>query len=137
MMDEKYILGIPEIDAQHEEISALVDSLKATIERKGQRHLVHQTVKRLHQTLVTHFAFEDAAMESVGYADFEQHKKMHQGVLRLFETYYDHLPETSDYEHLGRTITDKVLGHVMEHDTKMTESVRAYLSKTTSKKRKP
>ncbi len=128
-MDEKYLLGIPEIDAQHEEISHLVSSLQGVITQKGQRHLVHQALKRLHQILVTHFTFEEAFMGMVSYDDLPQHKKMHKGVLNVFENYFDHPPEPADYEILGKMISDKVLGHVMEHDLKMTEAVKLYLSK--------
>jgi len=135
-MDAKYLLGIPEIDAQHEELHDLVNSLREVITRKDQRHLVHQALKRLHQLLVTHFAFEDAFMKMIGYADLSQHKKMHKGVLNLFENYFDHPPEPGDYEILGKMITDKVLGHVMEHDLKMTEVAKAHLKTSSSTKEK-
>jgi len=133
-MDAKYILGIPEIDAQHEELHELVNSLREVITRKDQRHLVHQALKRLHQLLVTHFAFEEALMQMIRYPDLPQHKKMHKGVLNLFENYFDHPPEPGDYEILGKMITDKVLDHVMEHDVKMAESARAYLKNDSSPK---
>ncbi|MBI5920948.1 MAG: hemerythrin family protein [Betaproteobacteria bacterium] len=126
-MDAKYILGIPEIDAQHEELHELVNSLREVITRKDQRHLVHQALKRLHQLLVTHFAYEEAFMKMIGYADLPQHKKTHKGVLNIFENYFDHPPEPGDYEILGKMITDKVLGHVMEHDVKMTEVAKAHM----------
>ena len=136
MMDERYLLGIPEIDAQHEDISNLVDSLREVIAREGQGQLVQQALKRLYQTLVTHFAFEDAAMKMVGYADSPQHEKMHKGVLKVFEAYFEHPTDHSDYERLGKLITDKVLGHVTEHDLKMAESVRDYLGKRSPRKGK-
>jgi len=100
-MDAKYILGIPEIDAQHEELHELVNSLREVISNKDQRHLVHQAMKRLHHLLVTHFAFEDAFMKMIDYPDLPQHKKMHKGVLTLFEN-FDHPPEPGDYEILGK-----------------------------------
>ena len=135
-MDEKYILGIPEIDAQHEELHQLVSALQEVITRKGQRHLVHQALKRLHQILVTHFTFEEAFMGMVHYDDLPHHKKMHKGVLNLFENYFDHPPDPSDYEILGKMISDKVLGHVMDHDLKMTEAVKLYLSKSAKSRSK-
>ena len=128
-MDEKYLLGIPEIDAQHIEISQLVSSLQGVITQKGQRHLVHQALKRLHQIMVTHFTFEEALMDMVGYDDLPQHKKMHKGVLNIFENYFDHPPEPADYEILGKMISDRVLGHVMDHDLQMTAAIKLHLSK--------
>ncbi|MFA7281333.1 MAG: hemerythrin family protein [Sterolibacterium sp.] len=127
-------MGIPEIDAQHEELHELVNSLREVITRKDQRHLVHQALKRLHQLLLTHFAYEEAFMKMIGYADLPQHKKTHKGVLSIFENYFDHPPEPSDYEILGKMITDKVLGHVMEHDVKMTEVAKAHLKTNSAPK---
>lgn len=128
-MDTKYILGIPEIDAQHEEIGQLVDSFREVLTKKDQRQLVHQVLKRLHQLLVTHFTYEEAFMGMVNYDDLPRHTKNHKSVLKLFDDYFDHPPEPSDYEYFGKSLSEKVLGHVMEHDLQMTESVRQYLSK--------
>ena len=127
-MDEKYILGIPEIDAQHEEISDFVDEFRKVITQKDQRHLVHQALKRLHQTLVNHFNHEEAFMGMVNYPDLSQHRQTHKGMLKLFEDYFDNPPEAIDYENFGKLISDKVLAHVMDHDLKMTDAVRHYLS---------
>lgn len=113
----KHISGIAEIDAQHEELQKLVDSLREVISRKDQRHLVHPALKRLHQLLVSHFVYEKMG----NYADLSQHTKMHKGVLNLFENYFDHPPPPGDHEYLGKLITDKVLRHVREHDMKLTE----------------
>ena len=74
--------------------------------------------------LVTHFEYEEALMGMVQYADLPQHAKMHKGVLKLFENHLDNPPTPSDHEHLVKLLTDKVLGHVMEHDQKMTELVK-------------
>jgi len=127
-MDQKYILGIPEIDAQHEDISDFVGALRKVIAQKNQRHLVHQALKRLHQTLVDHFDYEEALMGMVNYPELSQHKQMHQGVLKLFEDYFAHPPALGDIEPFGKLISDKVLDHIMEHDSKMTDSVRQYLA---------
>ena len=127
-MDEKYIVGIPEIDAQHEEISELVDALRKIITQKDQRHLVRQALKRLHQTLINHFDYEEACMGMVSYPDLSQHKRTHRGILKLFEDYFDQPPALGDIEFFGKVINDKVLEHIMEHDLRMTDSIRLYLS---------
>lgn len=127
-MDSDFILGIPEIDTQHEEISQLVAALQEAITQKDRRQLIHPTLLRLNHLLVNHFQYEESLMEMVGYGDLAQHRKMHKGVLRLFDDYFAHPPEPGDYGYLGRVITDKVLGHVMQHDGQMTAMVRDYLA---------
>lgn len=131
-MDDKYLLGIAEIDAQHKEIDKLVYSLREVIAQKDQRRLAHTGLKRLHQLLETHFMYEEAMMKMVNYADLPQHAKMHQGVLQLFIEYLNSPPEPGDHDRLGKLITDKVLGHIMEHDTKMSESVKEYLGRSST-----
>ena len=128
VMDQKHISGIPEIDDQHEQLTRLVDSLREALSQKDQRHLVHPALKRLYQLLVTHFEYEEALMAMVSYADLPQHAKTHKGVLKLFENYFDHPPAPGDHEHLGKLLTDKVIGHVMDHDITLTESVKQNLS---------
>ncbi len=128
-MDPTLNSGIPEIDAQHEGLHKLVDSLREVISIREKRHLIHPSVKRLHQMLVTHFEYEEALMGMVRYADLPQHTKMHKGVLKLFENYLDNPPAPDDHEHLVKLLTDKVLGHVMEHDQMLTDSVKEHLGR--------
>jgi hemerythrin-like metal-binding protein len=127
-MDSKYVLGIQEIDTQHEDISALVETLQGVIARRDQRHLIAPTLRRLNQLLVTHFEYEESLMQMVSYFGLPQHRKMHQGVLRLFNDYFAQPSPSADYESLGKLLGEKVLGHVMEHDIAMTEMVRDYLA---------
>jgi hemerythrin len=126
-MASKFHLGIPEIDVQHEEIERLVDSLQDVMARKSQRYMIVPALKRLNQLLVTHFAAEEALMGMVGYRELPQHKKMHSGMLQLFDDYFRKPPAGDDCGEAGRSISDKVLGHVMEHDLQMTAMVRDYL----------
>ena len=127
-MDSKYILGIPEIDAQHEELHEFVAALQNVIADKDQRLHVHQALKRLYQTLVNHFDYEEAFMRMIYYPDLAQHKTMHKTVLKLFEDYLAHPVATSEYEQFGKVISDKVLGHIIEHDLKMTKMYQAKLA---------
>jgi hemerythrin-like metal-binding protein len=127
MMDSRYHLGIPEIDAQHEEIHRIVVALQEVIASKSQHYMVSPAMKRLNQLLALHFASEEALMGMVGCSDLPAHKKMHSRLLQIFDDYFRNPPAASAYERLGKVIGDKVLGHVMEHDLKMTDMVRVYL----------
>lgn len=126
-MDSNHTVGIPEVDAQHEEIRALVGSLRDMIAAEDRRHLVHPTLKRLNQLLATHFQYEESLMQMVSYPDLPQHRKIHERILQLFEDYFAHPPAADDHDRLGRLIGDKVLGHLIDHDAHMTDMVREYL----------
>jgi len=126
-MDPKYLLGIPEIDAQHQEICQFVDSLRDVIAQKDKWHVLHQAFKRLHLTLGNHFDLEESFMAMVNYDALSKHKKEHKSILKFFEDYFDHPPATSDIEYFGNFVADKVLGHVMEHDLVMTAILKQHL----------
>lgn len=126
-MEEKYYIGIPEIDAQHEEISDLVASLRAVLGNPERRRLVDQSLKRLYQLLMTHFEFEESMMSMVRHQDLPQHKKMHGGVLKLFTDYFAHPPEPETYAGFVSLLAEKVLGHIMDHDVPMTAQIKSYL----------
>jgi len=126
-MDPKYLLGITEIDTQHQELHTLIQSLQDVIGETNKRQLIHPTLRRLHYLLVTHFAYEESFMTMSNYPDMVQHKRNHKGVLKLFEDYFRNPPAPEDYELLGKLLSDKVLGHVLEHDTHMIESMKQYL----------
>ena len=123
-LGDKFLLGIPEIDAQHQELAELVSKFKDAIASKDQRHLIHPVLRRLFHLLSQHFSFEEKLMEMASYADLAQHKKTHKGILTLLNDYFDRPIEPGDYEHFGKLIGEKVLGHIMEHDVKMVGAIK-------------
>lgn len=129
IMDPKNFLGIAEIDAQHEELDRLITALQKALPQADQLHLVHPTIKRLHQLLTTHFDYEESLMAMVNHPELAQHKKMHKGVLKLFSDYLEqpHATSLCGDDHPAKLLSDKVLSHVMEHDVQMTSLIKDYL----------
>jgi len=127
-MDSRFILGIPEIDAQHEELAVVVKSLQGVIARKDQRLLIHPMMKRLNHLLVNHFKYEESLMGMVQVTDLTEHKKMHSGILKLFQDYFDQPPESGDHEQLGKLIGDRIFTHVIDYDIHMADTVKRHLA---------
>ncbi len=127
-MDKKYTLGIPEIDAQHEEINKFVASLQEVIAAKHRHYLIHPTLKRLNHLLIHHFACEESLMEMVSYPELPQHRIVHKGVLKVFEDYFCNPPLADEFDNFGKSVSDKVLGHLMAHDARLAHSIRKYLA---------
>jgi hemerythrin-like metal-binding protein len=122
-----HAIGIPELDAQHEEINELVNSLQELIAANDRQGLVPPTLKRLRQLLATHFEYEESLMQMVSYPELPQHSKMHGRVLQLFDDYFAHPPVAGDDDRSAHLISDKVLGHVMDHDRHLIAMVRDYM----------
>lgn len=125
--EEKYLLGIPEIDAQHAELSDLAVKLKEIVASKNQRHLIHPVLRRLYHLLSQHFTSEEALMEMVAYANLPLHRKTHRGLLKMLSDCIDKPIAPGDFEYFGRLIGDKILNHIMEHDVKLIAMVREKL----------
>ena len=124
---EKYQLGVPEIDKQHEELSELVGKFRETVAEKDQRHLIHPVLRRLYHQLSHHFTYEESLMQMVAYPDLSQHRKTHNALLKLLNDHFDDPIAPGDYEFFSKLVSDKVLGHIMEHDAKMIAAIKEKL----------
>ena len=127
-MEPDYAVGVPEIDAQHQELENLVAAMRTSIADPDGQHLIRPAIKRLNQLLINHFDYEESLMQMVGYPDLPQHKKMHNGVLKLFRDCLEKPPEAGDYDPVGRVIGEKVLDHIKEHDLPLAAAIRKYLA---------
>jgi hemerythrin len=127
-MDKLFEVGVPEIDAQHHDLEHLVDELRKVLGDAEKQELVRPALKRLSQMLINHFDYEESLMQMVAYPDLVHHKRMHNGVLKLFRDTLENPPGPDDCEHLSKLIGDKVLGHIMEHDIPLAASIRKYLA---------
>lgn len=86
-MESKYILGIAELDAQHEEIEAIFTAFQGAIESEDRGHDVPDILKSLHEKVKFHFQFEESVMQIFSYPEAEEHKKSHQEIMRAVEVY--------------------------------------------------
>lgn len=85
-MDSKYILGIDELDSQHEEIESICIALEGAVEDKDRwRNLLEKLCERLR----FHFHVEESIMEIFAYPEFQKHKRSHLNIINLVESYKD------------------------------------------------
>ena len=127
-MDQLYLKRILEIDAQHQAINDLLNSLREAIPNSDKHYLIHPTLKHLKHSLTSHFAYEEALMQMVNYTELPQHRKMHEGVLKVFDDYFKYAHEPCNYEYFGKLINEKVLNHIVDHDVHMAEMIKDYLA---------
>ena len=83
----KHVLGIPEIDEQHETIFSLLDRI-GNISAHGYRPLDDDEVDRLldvltelRESALTHFGTEEAFMQELDYPVLEAHATAHEHFL--------------------------------------------------------
>lgn len=96
-MDQQYILGITELDSQHEVIENLMLALKKAIEGNEPWVDLHES---LCEKLRFHFHAEETIMRVFAYPEFHEHRKSHLEVLKSVECYKGKKPTDADFEKL-------------------------------------
>ena len=84
-MDSKYILGIAELDSQHEKIESSFVAFQEGIENKDRRHNLPDIHGSLCEKLRFHFYAEESIMQIFAYPEFQEHRKSHLEILKSIE----------------------------------------------------
>lgn len=75
---ERFNIGVDVIDKEHKKLFKIVNKLLAYGEDEKKREWVCQEgVKYFKEHAITHFADEEAYMESIRYSDLEMHRRIH------------------------------------------------------------
>ncbi len=99
-MDSKYILGISEMDAQHEEIETVFIALQGGINDKERWHSLIET---LCEKLKVHFHADESIMKVFAYPEYQEHRESHLEILKSVESYRD------------RELTDADIAELRDH----------------------
>jgi len=75
--DASLSIGVPEIDAQHQRLMALVNEVEAAILEHHDAEIAASALRTLCDYAVEHFAAEEALMDMDAYADYDQHMAAH------------------------------------------------------------
>lgn len=129
---EKYKVGVPLIDSQHEELFSRVAAFMTTLrsdqpwDQKVEK--VNETLEFMKGYVVTHFADEEAYQASVGYPQFEDHQKIHQGmvayVVAVSEEYEKEGFKEELMQQFGGKLMAWLINHVVADDQKIAEYAR-------------
>ena len=83
-MDSKYILGISEMDSQHEGIETVLIALQDAIDDKERWHSL---LENLYEKLRFHFHAEESIMQVFAYPEYQEHRRSHLEILNSVEGY--------------------------------------------------
>jgi len=81
-VDQDFIIGIEEIDKQHQELLDRMELLRDYMRRGQSRDAVRDTLKFLEAYVVEHFATEVKYMQRYNYPGILLHKKEHEIFLK-------------------------------------------------------
>jgi len=112
----KYSVGIKLIDDQHMELVNLTNQLyQACLSKeKSVEEVFKEAMHRMVDYVRMHFSTENLLLESVGFPNYREHKKLHETLVK------DILTAVKNYEdgnklvpiHFARTLKDWIFSHI-------------------------
>ncbi len=80
--DPTLVMGVPELDRQHKEIFARLDSLLEAIRGGSSREEVGRTLDFLRDYVLTHFKAEEELMREIAFPGLPTHRAEHDRFVR-------------------------------------------------------
>lgn len=126
---DKYKVGVPQIDTQHEElfsrVTVFVETLRSEKEWEEKVNSVNETLAFMKDYVVTHFQDEEAYQKEIDYPHLEAHKKIHNDMVAyvgMFSEQYekDGYKEIQLQQFAGKLVT-WLVNHVVSEDQKIAD----------------
>lgn len=119
--DQSFSIGCDVVDSQHKELVCLVDQLESSLESGLAPHQLGEALKFVVNYTRHHFAAEEAFMETIGFDELENHKKLHGNLIKEVTDILLRLKhgENLSPEDLVKFLVNWVLKHVQEEDQKI------------------
>lgn len=130
---EKYKVGVPLIDEQHEELFRRVTDFIETLRSDGDWNQkvtkVNETLAFMKDYVVTHFHDEEVYQEEIGYPELTEHRKIHNDMVQYVSVVAEQYEKEGFKEELIQQFAGKLLAwlinHVAASDQKIAEFVKA------------
>lgn len=84
-MDSKYLIGISELDSQHEEIESAFTEYQKAIKDKVCSREISGIIANLREKVRFHFHAEESIMRIFAYPETEEHRRFHLEILKSIE----------------------------------------------------
>lgn len=116
-------VGNQKIDEQHKQlIDALNDFLNARIEKKSTAEL-RKSLDFLNDYTIKHFYEEEQLQKKYQYPDYENHKKLHDGIKKIVREMQIQLimkgPSDDLFEGVKVQVGDWLIAHIKSQDVKI------------------
>jgi hemerythrin-like metal-binding protein len=81
---EKYSVGVPELDAQHQKIIALINKLNECVRGERELHAVSYVMNEMHSYIIDHFGYEEKLLAKIHYPHLDEQKVSHNAFIKQF-----------------------------------------------------
>ena len=118
---DEFRVGIAEVDHEHRELIARINSLHARLTAEGDAAGIGEFLGELHGQVAAHFALEEKVMRERHYAGFQSHKADHERLLDEIRDIMDgyELHGRYDPDALGAALDAWFTVHFQTHDARL------------------
>jgi hemerythrin len=119
---DEYSLGNAQIDAEHQRLLELANAV-ATLANSGEQMTrIKENIVALYDYVKTHFQHEEEYMLQLGYPRYEEHKKLHEGIIAEMNTIMKHSGNLDALVYkFKRLMHVWVLEHILTEDSRITQ----------------
>lgn len=116
---EKYMIGVPLIDEQHQElfqrVTDFVETVRSPQPWENKTAKVNSTLDFMKNYVVTHFRDEVQYQKEIGYPDVEAHQKIHNEMVQYVAGIAKQFEEGGYQEKLIQQFAGKLLAWLINH----------------------
>ncbi len=117
----EYTIGVPEVDAEHRELIALINAAHEEMLRDGSPDSVTRFLGEIHTRIAAHFALEEKVMRAEKYDQLSQHKADHERLLDDIRDIMDAYDDGRLYDEpqFAQALSAWFVGHFSSHDARL------------------
>lgn len=116
----KYSIGNAEIDAEHQRLIELANDVASLAANNEQLTRIKHDIVALYDYVKTHFQHEEKYMLELGYPQYEEHKKLHEGIIAEMNTIMKHSGNLDVLVYkFKRLMNAWVLEHILHEDSRI------------------
>lgn len=123
-------VGVPEIDAQHQELINRTNQMLAAMKEGRGRQEVERLVEFLGEYTIEHFGAEERRMEAAKYPALAEHKKMHKAFVLDFARMSADLKKSGASSEIVIAVHRRISDWLREHIQKRDQEFGQYLRDT-------
>lgn len=125
--DDSYLLGVPEIDAQHKKLIAIANELYDVVKGSDADYKAKMPVilKKLTDYTQYHFSNEEELMKKIGYVGLDAHKNAHSFFIKEVDFQVKKL--SSDDKNSVLNFYNYIAGWVFNHIAKADKVWAAFM----------
>lgn len=98
---DRFRIGIPSVDYEHQEMIALLNELHARLENEADRAVVMDFLGEVYARISAHFALEEQVMKRRRYDQYPEHKAEHEELLDQIREIMDDFEADTHYDYEG------------------------------------